>query len=323
MIFSPTLTCAAALIATAALAQAPPAPATPVAPVTVQSGPPAKTVEKQSNSFVQSYATPTAKLDQYARWRDPLCVQVLGLAPEQAAEVTTRVEQVAQGAGAKTLLPGCLANVEVVFVDHPQELIDSVAAKHDWLLGFHYKDQTKALKTVTRPIQAWYATATRGEGVHNTELMFAMVQELEGNSFPGMTRQLETVDNPQNTTPVGCGDSRFSSCLESVFRNVLIVVDRTRVQGQDLGPVEDYLAVLALSQPKTLDGCASMASVIDLYAPAACPGRASAPDGLTPADAAYLTALYATDPVAKKASQQTDVSRRMAKILVTANQGGR
>jgi hypothetical protein len=57
--------------------------------------------------------------------------------------------------------------------------------------------------------------------------------------------------------------------------------------------------------------------VIDLFSPA-CSGR-DTPDGLTGADVAYLTALYAADPEAKKASEQSDIAKRMARILVKAN----
>jgi hypothetical protein len=73
----------------------------------------------------------------------------------------------------------------------------------------------------------------------------------------------------------------------------------------------DYVAMLALSQPRSLDGCMTLASIIDLLAPATCPGR-DPPEGLTPADTAYLTALYASDPLANKAMQQSVMSARMA-----------
>jgi hypothetical protein len=61
-----------------------------------------------------------------------------------------------------------------------------------------------------------------------------------------------------------------------------------------------------------------MSSVIDLLAPSACPGR-EPPDGLTPADAAYLTALYSADLEAKKVGEQGEIAGRMAKILIKAN----
>ena len=102
------------------------------------------------------------------------------------------------------------------------------------------------------------------------------------------------------------------------FSTVVIAADAKSLEGKDLGLVTDYLAMLVLSQPKSLDGCYSFSSVIDIYAKAACPGR-DPPDGLTPADAAFLTALYEEDLDIEWNFEQGDISRRMAQILVKAN----
>ncbi len=58
--------------------------------------------------------------------------------------------------------------------------------------------------------------------------------------------------------------------------------------------------------------------MVDVLAKSACPGR-DPPDGLTPSDAAYLTALYSADLEAKKTGEQDDISARMAKILIKAH----
>ncbi len=330
VVIGAALFAAAVILPTGALAQAPaPAPAgSAVAPLTVQGTPPPEMMEEWAQSFVRSYAKPTAKLGQLARWGDPLCVQVLGLNPAPAAMVAARVEDVARAVGLKVLPAGCTANIEIVFADQPQHLLDTVAAHSEQVLGYHYPVETKGLKTVTRPVQAWYATATRGSGGPNVGMAFAMLTNAAGDGLPndglpGVTVDRETADTPDTRTPTGCGDSHFSSCLASVFRNVLVVVDAGRATGQDLGLLSDYLALVALSQPRTLDGCAALPSVVDIYAPAACPGRL-APDGLTQADAAYLTALYATDPEAKKMAQESDITARMTKMLTAApNRAGR
>jgi hypothetical protein len=133
-----------------------------------------------------------------------------------------------------------------------------------------------------------------------------------------VTLERETLDNPDSPSPTGCGDSHFSSCLKSMFRNVFMVADSKAMEGKDLGLVADYLVMLALSQPRSLDGCNALTSVIDRFAKSPCPGR-DPPDGLTPADAAYLTALYASDPEGKKSAEQGDIAGRMAKILIPAS----
>jgi hypothetical protein len=100
--------------------------------------------------------------------------------------------------------------------------------------------------------------------------------------------------------------------------NVFIVVDSKALQGKNLGLIAEYSVMLALSQPKSLDGCAALPSILDLTAKAACPGRAP-PTGLTPADGAWLTALYASDAEAKGDGERSEISTRMADILIKAN----
>jgi hypothetical protein len=315
----------------AALAQPAPAPAaedasTTVAPLTVEAAAKPKVIQQQSRSFVQSYAAAAnPEIDQIGRWHDAVCVQVEGLLPEQAAVIKARIESVARAVGLPAARAGCAANVEIVFSDQPQAVMDGVAKRRESLLGYHYRLNTNRLKTVNHPIQAWYQTATRGEGP-NAGLAFANLtnrsnektdppEPVLDSGLPGQTSEDETVDDPRNTTPTGCADSHFSSCLKSLFRNVFVVADGKALEGKDLGLVADDMVMLALSQPRSLDGCNALASVIDRFAPAPCAGR-DPPDGLTPADAAYLTALYASDPEGKKAGEQGDIAGRMAKILI-------
>jgi hypothetical protein len=325
------ITAALSLLATAAAAQAQPsAPSTTVAPVTVQAPLTPHEALKKSQSFVQTYAKASAKLDQFARWEDPVCVGVSGVAPEQVAAIKARVEQVAKSVGLKLGLPACKANIDIRFADPPQALLDQVAEKSPWLLGFHYPNEVGALETVTRPVQSWYMTASRGEGSGEVALAtmsmgYQGLTDLNGNpgatamrgnsGMPEAIRPNESLDTPNHNTPNGCAARRFTSCLESVFWHVLVVVDAKQVQGQPLGPIMDYVAMLSISQPRSLDGCLELPSVIDLFAPTPCSGRPS-PTGLTPADTAYLTSLYKADMEGKKTVEQSDIADRMAKILV-------
>lgn len=292
--------------ASAAWAQAP--AATAVAPITVEAAAKPKVVEKQAFNFVQGYAaSANPELDQIARWRDAVCVQVIGLPDEQGALVKARIGDVAAAVGLSKPRSGCNTNVQIVFTAHPQETLDAVYKRREQILGYDHRAGGKRLKTVTRPIQAWYVTATLGESGTPTD--------------PPASR--EVIDDPDNHSPMGCGMNHvFTACLQTVFKNVLVVADTRALDGKDLGVLADYLAMVTLSQPKSLDGCTPLASVIDVLAKASCPGRAT-PDGLTSGDAAYLTALYQADPQARKASAQTDIALRMTRILTRAGSGGR
>ena len=320
------LACSAWLVATAVHAQSQPAPApapagpTAVAPLTVQAGPGPLTVRKDTREFVQSFAGSTPAIDQIPRWHTPICITVAGLAPDQAARVASRIEEVAEGVGMHALKPGCNANIEVVFTDRPQAFMDKVADSREEVLGYYHRHERDRLKTVTRPIQAWYMTATNSFAGPNGGLATATITTTSGGGAHALDFQpkANVIDDPNNPGPTACGDSPpFTHCLQSELNNVLIVVDTSRLKDLTLGPVTDYLSMLALAQPKSLDGCAALSSVIDLLGPS-CRDR-QAPDGLTPADAAYLTALYAANLGSNKQFEQSDISSRMASILVKAN----
>lgn len=307
-----------------------PVSAPTVSPLTVQAPDP-KATERQARSFVVNYAVAAnPEIDQIGRWHDPVCVQVTGLPlAEQAAKIQARIEGMAKAQGLPAAPDGCKANVEIVFSDQPQNTIDTVAQRQQLLLGYYHHDKLNQLKTVTHPIQAWYVTATRAEGANTGSMAIngASTMAAAGGAstaFNGapvsrVQRYSEAIDDPQSTAPVGCVD-RFKTCYSSVLYNVLIVADNKALAGKDMNLVADELVMLALSQPRTLDSCNALPSVIEAFAKTACPGRAP-PTGLTAADDAYLSALYASAPDAKKAMELSDITARMAKALTKGNTG--
>lgn len=303
---------ALALTAGQVLAQsAPAAPAqatgpTTVAPVTVTVAAPPKVVELRSYHFVQkNEATGNPELEQIVRWRDPVCVKVVGLIPSQEEYIQTRIADVAKAVNLHVGKPGCQANIEIVFSDQPQAVMDTLYKRREYMLGYYHRHDGVRLKKVTHPIQAWHVTATVGG--------WGAIGISDGPSYS------EVIDDPDNHPPAGCGDSpHFTSCLQSVFKNVFAVVDNKFLGDNSLGLVADYLVMVALAEPNSLEGCNELPSVIDLFSKSACTGRDS-PDGLTPADASFLTALYSADPESKKWAAESDIGNRMARILIKAN----
>ena len=71
--------CVLCSVSAAALAQ-PASPPNIVSPVTVNAPPRAKTIEKQTHTFVQGHAAAqNPEVGQIGRWQGPVCVQVVGL----------------------------------------------------------------------------------------------------------------------------------------------------------------------------------------------------------------------------------------------------
>jgi hypothetical protein len=276
-----------------------------VSGVTVEAPSTPKIIMRQSWDFTLAFgAAGNPEVDQIDRWWEPVCVQVSGLTAAQQAMIKARIEDVAQAVGLPRARKGCQANVEIVFTDRPQAVMDGVYRRREQLLGYYHRHDGKQLKTVKHPVQAWYVTATRALG-DRFGALYGINQPTSG----------EVIDDQDNRSPA-CASSPFSVCADGLFKNVLVVADTKALEGQDAGLLSDYLVMLTLTRPRALDRCNSLPSVLEVLAPGACPhGR---PDGLTPGDAAFLTALYKADLSAKKNFAESDVSDRMAAILIKA-----
>jgi hypothetical protein len=295
--FHPVMACAAWLTATGAMAQTA-----------------APSVDRQAFDFVQAYSVSTPKIDQIARWKDPLCVAVVGLPPDQAAQIKARIEDVAKAVGVTPAPAGCTGNVQIAFAAQPQRLVDNYVKGREWILGYNYLDASA--KTVTRPIQAWYVTATVGAGGGNTGWQFAYTgvpSQVAGN--PAQLND-KVIDRPGGWSPTGRGDSTLTSGLRSEIVNVFAVVDTSKAESKSVGVLSDYLAMLVLSQPRSIGACQPLPSVTDLFVEGCAGG---APDGLTAADAAFLTALYQANPEARKVNMQSDIAGRMARMLTSSS----
>ena len=198
--------------------------AAPRTPNSVQAAEPAD-LSKQASDFVKSYAE-VGLFDWVIRLDGPLCVQVLGLPPEQATAVKARIEAVAQALSLKLFSTfqtcGGFKNVRVLFTTDPQHELDNMIVNPGQLVGDDFSD-TRNVKTVTRPIQAWYRTIC----------------------YVGPCASDPVAKPPETVT---------------------VLVDARRTQGVKLGTMADYAAMLALSEPRSPDRCQVLPSVLDLFA---------------------------------------------------------
>ena len=98
---------------------------------------------------------------QIQRWRLAPCPRVTGLAPAASAVVSRRVEEIARSVGAWTrgTDTNCSANVEVVFTNEPQQLLDRLAQAA--FSGTARLPSAGGRHHFNRAIQAWYLAGTR------------------------------------------------------------------------------------------------------------------------------------------------------------------
>jgi hypothetical protein len=291
---------AISLSATAASAHAPPA-AEPPAPSSTVSGVTVTAPEKPNplvspeSQFVRSHL-PEGQSDQLPRFRDALCVKVVGLPPEFAGFIAKRIVDLAGEVHAPVAkATDCLPNVHVIFTPSPQAQLDDIAKRKDVLIGFHFNSQFKRLTTFNRPIGAWYVTRVR---------------DTTGRSH------LEINDAPPSSIGEALGSermhgragSRLGNDMSAEVVHSLILADANKVAGEKIDAVADYIAVLALAKWQNLDRCNAIPTILNLMAA----GCADPPEAATRADLALLTGLYAVDPRELGSQQRASIASRMA-----------
>jgi hypothetical protein len=235
--------------------------------------------------FVQVHGQHAPRTTQIARWDEPVCPLVQNVPADFAAFISTRIRAIAQAVGAPRAAPSCKTNVDIIFTDQPQAILDMVADKYPRLLGYHFVSRTKEMAQVTRPVQAWYVTAT------SNGVLRAIDDPYEGSIGGGLSSRLSTGD------------------LRPLLAHILIVVDTDKILGRHLGTVADYLGVLALAQPKAVGQCGDLPSILDLFSGVG--SDEQRPETLTAADKAYLEGLYSMDPREIGTLQRSSIAAHM------------
>ena len=107
--------------------------------------------------------------------------------------------------------------------------------------------------------------------------------------------------------------SRLNNGHDSGFYNVVILAEPAKLSDYEVGSLADYITMLGLSQPASLDSCQELPSISNLLAK----GCASAASKITDGDLAYLLALYRVPSGYGLSSQRDEMLFQMKKTLVT------
>ena len=270
---------------------------------------PALRTERALDNFIIAHSTPTLWLGKIARWKNGICPLAVGLSPKMNLYISQRIIRVAMMTGAP-LDKGetCRPNILVIATDQPQAFLDFMSTKRPGLLGAHYISQRQKIATMTLPVQAWYSTATEdfygfisadlpswehGYGVMSSDY----VPGSASNILPG----------------AHVSGSRLGDGLKSELSTAIILVDTPKIAGQQIGPLADYIAMLALSQGQSYDTCQSVPTINDLMA-AGCAAEMK-PIALTDIDATYLRGLYKMDAGQSYRGERSSIVFEMKKEL--------
>lgn len=268
------------------------------------------TLDRAAMKFVESHAVVSLAIHQIGRWRDPFCPQVTGLAPAATEFVAKRLEEVARNVGAPTPRAGrpCEVDVEVVFTREPQPLLDHIAKTTPVLLG---SSRSAGDTKFSHAIQSWYLTQTRSTAGYKPpadQQDTTLLERLSDAQVKGSIANLDPAYG-LGAQPSGLTGSYFTKGLASDFSHVLVIVDAGQVAAHSLRSIADYIAMLTLTRMQSLDACGELPSVLDLLA-SRCDKR-DKPASLTPADTAYLKALYTSDLEANLNVEQANMRDRM------------
>jgi hypothetical protein len=287
----------------AAQPKSPPAPLPPVESVVVTG----IRSPQALYDYVGAVAAPTRLAGKMARWEVPVCPIVMGLNPTAVQFITRRLREVAAGAGAPVNGdPKCRPNIQIVFTTAPQALVDDIRKKQGDLLGyFDTLKQLDELATVTRPIQAWYMTATRdvrGQLQIDTPRTMGIEMILAANIPPVWLPQARAF---------AVTNSRLGDGLRANLHHVTIIADPTKLLEYEMGPVADYVTMLALSQMVSPGHCQSLPTITNLLAEG-CP---RIPGSLSDIDLGYLRGLYHMNAERHKIVQIHEVTYQMRREL--------
>jgi hypothetical protein len=106
------------------------------------------------------------------------------------------------------------------------------------------------------------------------------------------------------------GSRAWGDGLRSTFYNEIVVADPTKLVELEMGPLSDYVALLALSQVQGLDKCQGLSSIVNLL-----PEGCEKPAGLTASDAGYLRGLYHMEAGQMAHGQRDFVAEQMEQTL--------
>lgn len=271
---------AALLAAVTAVA---PAPAAAEPEITVEAG---RLTDAQIEAGARQFARsvlPVPSYGQYARWTQPVCPKVTGIADTYAAMVDARIRAAATAAGVPLAAPGCKSNLAILFSEDSRASMALIARRKPKSLSKLDGTQRERLLTAALPVRWWHvAEPTDGSGAGTTPLATALMSAQAGSGGQPLATSLPV--GPDAIMTNGYNSSLIDTNLKLGITAAVVIVDIPLATGRSLDAVGDYVALVALSAARLPPEPPGVPSVLALFD--------SGAKGLTEWDQAYLAALY-------------------------------
>lgn len=228
--------------------------------------------------------------ESIARWIDPICPKVIGVAPDVAQRVLNSLRAIAAQTGVPTAKPGCLPNIAINFVGDGNAFMRSVSARDPSQLAKVPAHLRQVLMSSSAPVRWWYFTELRGrdgDRMNGMDPAFVSGAETGGATLPS---------NGESSTLANYGSSLVSTQTSRALRGATVVIDTVRAEGATLDSVAAYAAMVAFAELQPRDTPLG-GSILGLF------GDADAPRSLSKLDQTFLRELYAL-PLDRRARQQ-------------------
>jgi len=289
-----------ALIATAACALAAPAGAqeTPADSEIVVTGR-ALADEEQIKGFVDAF-TRASPRGQLSRFEFSVCPAALGLAPQAASAVATRMRRVAKAAAIPVGKARCTPNVLLMITENKKALLDLMQRKYPQFLGDMPRREVRRLADAPGPAAAWQ--------VQGRQLDADGVEIPTEGGAGGGTVVNRTVRQPSRITPA----------TRPQLAGAVVIVEKNALLGLSTTQLADYAAMRAFAptDPARLPTPAPPTILTILDAPMG----SAVPLTMSEWDFAFLKSLYTSPAGLYAGSQRTAIRREMEKELKAGEQ---
>jgi hypothetical protein len=225
---------------------------------------------------------------QVARWNEPICVNIAGMAASYAGSMRQRITDVAKSVKVKVLSSKCRPNVTVQLTADPITIVQSLLNAPTRHLGSFNDDppldaKQRAILLSSRVVRWMSITETR-----------------DGSGAPFVvdgTNQVHTWSAslvPQHSSEVVTG--------------VIVLIDESKLANVTMQQLSDYVTLVVLARPELGADYSHTGSIMALYDPTV---DAVQPKGLTVRDLAFLKGLYSGSIRMNARKQKTLIRHRM------------
>ncbi|PZN93936.1 MAG: hypothetical protein DCF31_11095 [Alphaproteobacteria bacterium] len=239
-------------------------------------------IEAKARDFIRD-VLPIPAYGQYARWTQPVCPKVAGIADVYAAMVETRVRAAATAAGVPLAPPGCRTNLSITFSEDARVTAGIIARRKPRLVAKLDGLQQDRLFNAALPVRWWHVSEpTDDNGLPATSATVLMTTQ----TFGGQSLAESLPINPDTIMTGSYNSSLIDTNLKIGVTGAVVLVDIPLATGKPLDAVADYVALVALAPAKLPPELPGVPSILGLF------GSNGGAAALTGWDKAYLAALY-------------------------------